>query len=131
MRTLLACLLIGNTARPRWRLLLLALLIVVSYLALTPVPPRELDTGWDKLNHFLAFASLAFASFWSLASRPRLRGLWVLLGLLAYGGAIELIQLHVPGRDGDWADLLADAIGISLGLLAAGAALWLLPKPAR
>ncbi|MET0517785.1 MAG: VanZ family protein [Burkholderiaceae bacterium] len=106
----------GAAARRCWRLLLLALLLVISYLALTPLPPKALDTGWDKLNHFLAFASLAWTAFWSLAPR-RLRWLWVLLALLAYGGAIELIQLHVPGRDGDWADLLADAIGISLGLL--------------
>jgi VanZ family protein len=42
--------------------------------------------------------------------------------LLAYGGAIEIIQWFVPGRSCEWGDLLADAMGISIGaLLAAGA----------
>ncbi len=41
----------------------------------------------------------------------------VVLVLLAYGGAIELIQSQLPPREGDWADLLADGIGIGLGLL--------------
>jgi len=42
-----------------------------------------------------------------------------MLALLAYGGAIEVIQLFVPGRSCEWGDLLADAIGISLGVLLA------------
>ena len=47
----------------------------------------------------------------------------VLLALLAFGGAIELLQLQVPNRSGQWADLLADGIGIGLG--AQFALLWL------
>jgi VanZ family protein len=37
------------------------------------------------------------------------------------GGAIEIVQLYVPGRSSEWFDLLADAIGISLGGLIASA----------
>ena len=43
----------------------------------------------------------------------------VLLALLAYGGAIELVQRQLPNRSGEWADLGADAIGIGLGALLA------------
>ncbi len=39
--------------------------------------------------------------------------------LLAYGGFIEVAQSFAPPRQADWADLLADGVGIALGLLAA------------
>jgi VanZ family protein len=101
----------------RWALLLLAVLITV--LALLPAPPRQMDLGWDKLNHVFAFAAMAVcAVFGWRDSRTAL--LAVLLALLAFGGAIELVQLQVPNRSGEWSDLGADAIGIGLGALLAG-----------
>lgn len=126
MTNLLTSLLLAPKARAGWRLALLVLLCVISYLALTPVPPKEMDTGWDKANHFLAFASLAFSGCWSV-STARLRWLFLPLLLVAYGGAIELIQMLVPGRSSEWADLLADSIGISIGLAFA----WLVLKALR
>jgi VanZ family protein len=104
----------------RWTLLLLAVLITV--LALLPVPPRQADLGWDKLNHVLAFAALAVCAVlgWRSSHAARLA---VLLALLAFGGAIELMQLQVPNRSGEWTDLGADAVGIGLGALLA--LLWL------
>ena len=109
-------------ARTLWRLALMLLLIAISYLALAPVPPKGVGSGWDKLNHAMAFASLAFCGHWSLSSW-RMRWLALPLALLAYGALIELLQLQVPGRDGEWADLLADAAGVALGLAAASALL--------
>ncbi len=96
-----------------WRLVFLVLLVIVGWLALTPQPPRELGTGWDKSNHLLAFSTLM------ICGRLGWSRHWLLLfaGLLAYGGAIELAQQQVPGRDGEWADLLADAIGLAIGQL--------------
>jgi VanZ family protein len=32
---------------------------------------------------------------------------------------IELLQSQIPGRDAEWGDLLADAIGTSVGMLSA------------
>lgn len=110
----------GRRARHCWRAALLILLIVISYLALAPAPPKGLGSSWDKLNHAMAFAALAFCGHWSL-SGPRARWLVLPLALLAYGGAIELLQLRVPGRDGEWADLAGDGVGIAVGLLAARA----------
>lgn len=104
----------------RWALLLLAGLVAV--LALTPAPPRQLDLGWDKLNHVFAFAALALCAAFGWRSSRAAR-LAVLLALLAYGGAIELLQRLVPNRSGEWADLGADVIGIGLGALFAW--LWL------
>lgn len=108
-------------AAPFWRTTLALLLAVISWLALTPAPPPEAGLFWDKLNHFAAFASLAVAGFMGFQRR------WVpvALGLLAYGGLIEVLQSFTPTRVGEWVDLLADGIGIALGLgLAATVARW-------
>jgi VanZ family protein len=100
----------------RWALLLLA--VVVGVLALVPAPPRQMDLGWDKLNHVAAFAALAVCAVLGWR-HPRAARLAVLSALLAYGGAIELLQLQVPNRSAEWSDLGADAIGIGLGAMLA------------
>lgn len=104
--------------RGAWRLALVALLLSISGLALSPAPPPSLDSGWDKLNHLAAFAALALAASFSMAASLRHAGL-AALALLAYGGLIELLQARMPPRQGEWADLLADALGILLGLVVA------------
>lgn len=104
--------------RRLWRALLAVLLVAITYLALAPQPPQGVSTGWDKSNHTLAFGSLAFTSVWALWPRPRQWGL-LALALLVYGGGIEILQSYLPPRSGEWMDLLADGMGISLGLLVA------------
>jgi len=104
--------------RPLWRALLAVLLLVITWLALSPAPPRVITTGWDKSNHVLAFASLAFSSVWALWPRPR-QWFWVVLALLTYGIGIEIAQSFLPPREADWHDVVADSVGIVLGLLAA------------
>ena len=110
--------------RVLWRALLALLLAVITWLALSAAPPEAFNTGWDKANHALAFASLAFSAVWALW---RQRRQWPLLfiALLAYGGAIEIAQSFLPPREADWHDLLADGAGIALGLLAAWPIAWL------
>ena len=75
-----------------------------------------MSTGWDKLNHALAFAALTVSGRLGHASRaPKL----VLIALLAYGGMIELVQMLVPDRFAEWGDFLANAVGIACGALLA------------
>lgn len=89
----------------------IALAVVVGVATLTPVSslPDEVP-GSDKLHHFLAFAALAFPM---IAARPA-NALWVLPVVIAYGGAIELIQPYF-GRHAEWADIIADAAGALTG----------------
>lgn len=111
-----------------WRAVLALLLALITWLALTPAPPPEAGLLWDKLNHFAAFASLAVAGFMGFQRR------WVPvgLGLLAYGGLIEVLQSFTPNRAAEWVDLLADGIGIGLGLvLAATLARWAAARPVK
>ena len=107
-----------------WRWLLWLLAAVVAVLALTPAPPQQLSLGWDKLNHLAAFAALAVCAVFGYRGSVALR-LCVLSALLAYGGAIELLQQLVPNRSAEWHDLLADGIGIGVGALLA---LWWLQR---
>lgn len=109
-------------ARRTWQALLLVLVVAVCYLALTPRPPKEVDFGWDKLNHSAAFAALALAGCLAFPGSRR-TVLWVLLAMVALGGLIEVLQAFVPGRSSDWGDLLADSVGVVVGAVLARLAL--------
>ncbi|MCE4554673.1 VanZ family protein [Roseateles cellulosilyticus] len=104
--------------RPLWRALLALLLLVITWLALTPAPPKVADLGWDKANHLSAFAALTFCTVWAFWPQPR-QWLWVALAMLAYGIGIEIAQSFLPPREADWHDVVADSVGIALGLLTA------------
>lgn len=117
--TLLTRLLHDTRLRPHWRALLLALLLAVAWLAFMPDPPKPQLPQGDKINHLLAFAALGGVALLCAAPgwAPAALGA---LGLLAYGGFIEAVQTQLPGRRGEWPDLLADTLGIALGLAASG-----------
>jgi len=101
--------------RRLWLCAGLVLAAIIALLSLLPgkdLPELHL---WDKLEHTLAYVALGFC-FGSIVVRRDF--LWLGLTLVAFGGAIELIQGHV-GRDAEWGDLLADAIGTTVGQLLA------------
>lgn len=101
-----------------WRLAFWGQCVVVTVLMLWPRPPAVTDlTGWDKLNHALAFAGPALAGLLARPRRGMATGALLLTALLAWGGALELLQSALPPRQGDWADLLADAVGLAIGAL--------------
>ncbi len=95
-----------------WRWLFWACLLAVLALSLLPLSPELPTTGWDKTNHLLAFAVLLL-----LGDRayPGKLG-WMLVGLLAYGGLIEILQSFTSDRMAEWADLLADGLGMVVGV---------------
>jgi VanZ family protein len=120
--------LVSPVARRGWLLLLVILILTICWLAFSPAPPRRIDTGWDKANHALAFAVLAFTAemaFWPVTARRRLN----VLGLLTFGVFIEVVQSGIPGRSADALDVLADGVGITLGLTAIALLAWLLFRP--
>lgn len=83
----------------------------VIVLALMPTATQVPSTGWDKGNHLLAFTVLAVLG---LRAYP-VHTVAVLLGLLIFGGLIELLQSLTPDRMAEWADWLADSLGLLLG----------------
>jgi VanZ family protein len=75
----------------------------------------------DKLLHALAFAGLAVLALFGLSSGSLRRRQVVAVCLsTGAGGLLELIQLALPYRSGDWLDLLADAVGALVGAASLG-----------
>ena len=94
-----------------WRACFWMCVVAVLVLSLMPPTPHMPSTGWDKANHALAFAVLAWLGCSAWPGRTTL----VLLGLLAFGVLIERLQSLTPYRVAEWADLLADVLGLALG----------------
>lgn len=103
--------------RPRWAGMWVALMLVVAVAALSPGAAAPSMSPSDKLDHLLAFGALAVAGGLALHEGWR-SALVVAASMVTYGGLIELAQTQVPGRFGDSADLLADTVGVALGLAA-------------
>jgi VanZ like family len=68
---------------------------------------------WDKALHFTAYYGLSLMA--TIAVRADVRKYWWALGLIALGGALEIIQ-GFTGRDADIFDELANTIGVLVGL---------------
>lgn len=104
----------------------LAVVVALSVMPAESVPAPGL---WDKAGHALAYGALATAG--GIGYRGLRAVLLLGLGLLLFGAALELVQAFLPGREASLHDLLANAIGIALGSLLAGAAnaLWPEPRP--
>ncbi len=87
---------------------------VLLYLSLMPHPPAPLSfTGADKLEHALAYAMLMLwlcQAYIEIGARIRL-----FLLLVARGVAIEFLQRMTGYRTFEYADMLADLIGVLLG----------------
>jgi VanZ family protein len=88
-------------------------LAVVAWGELTPHPPQVAALLWDKAEHFIAYFGLTLLA--SLAWGLRRSLVWVLAGMVALGGALEILQSFV-GRDGEWGDFLANNLGALAGL---------------
>jgi len=103
------------------RLPALLMAVVIWILSAQRTLPRPKGIlGWDKLQHFTAFAILAVTiglwvtpAFWK--RRPALSlSLIALIGSV-YGIIDELHQHFVPGRYSSFWDWLADTLGAILG----------------
>lgn len=83
--------------------------------------PRSVGGGGplhlDKAVHLLAFATLAWTGL-----RAHLPARLLLPLLVLHAGVSELVQARLlAGRRGDWADIVADLVGILAGTLLARA----------
>ena len=80
-----------------------------------------LPAGWlpplpnDKLLHFLAFGGLTLLAC-RMSQNWHQMQFWM-LGLLAAGWLVEVLQNLVPGRKFCWRDMAANAAGIAVAAL--------------
>ena len=104
---------ISRCDRAGFRLLLGLMLCLLTWMALTP-QPVELPPGLllDKWSHLLAFLVLAFLVDAGWPDRPFDLGKWGFL--LGYGTALEMLQMQIPNRVFDGADIADTMLGVAL-----------------
>lgn len=113
------------------RLAVLSLALVANigfYLPRVPDLPGGGDAlpGLDKLVHIGVFALTVWAAGRVLAPRRRFPMGWVVVAALGHALVVEIVQaLFAPLRSADPDDVLADVVGIALGVL-----LWWLERRA-
>jgi VanZ family protein len=100
---------------PARRLLFWAAALFAFVMAILPSPPNLPGEPNDKIQHMVAFATLATLGAWAYLETA----LWQLLvGLSLYGALIEVVQA-VPAfhRDSDVKDWIADTLACGAVLL--------------
>ncbi|WP_288369993.1 VanZ family protein [uncultured Marinobacter sp.] len=100
--------------RRLWQAVLLVSVVAILYLATTsssyPIPSSDND----KINHLIAFLELTIVT---RLAWPRLSAIWYTPALLGFGLLLEVVQANLPYRDFSLADVLADGLGIAIGML--------------
>ena len=102
-----------------------ALLLAVLLLALfvwggnQPQAAGLIPAPWDKLAHLIWFATLAGLLVLGLRGSGMRIPLMVALACMALSAWDEWRQLALPGRSFGMDDLLADGVGIALGIFLA------------
>lgn len=95
-----------------WQGLGWIMVLVVIWLSLTPTPPRPPGPlSWDKANHFLAYGALMYWFAQAFIRHWR----WPLF-LAGLGLALELLQGWGGVRSFDLFDIIANVLGVALGL---------------
>lgn len=93
-----------------WRGLSILALVVVTALSLLPVPVASPVAGGDKFLHLAAWGFAVVPAALALGGRV----LPVIVLFLMWGITIEFVQ-PLAGRFFEVADMLANAVGLSLG----------------
>lgn len=101
----------------------LLIIATIIFLSLFNPPQTRLDpiTGIDKIAHICMYGGLELVIWIEyLRHHDNLDFIKVLLlGIISpimLGGLMEIAQMKLTqGRSGEWADLLADSIGVLLG----------------
>lgn len=112
--------------RHYWIVITIILLAFITLLSLTPIPNISLIPSNDKIQHFLAYGTLAFP----LALRKPKHWLWIVLFFIFWSVGIELLQPHFHHRR-DWFDVLANSVGVSCGTVFAVFINWVFPDNSK
>lgn len=102
-------------------LLCIALIWFLSLTPFFPETPFDNVQFIDKWTHLVMYGGTCGVIWWEylrhhqqLNKRKLL--LWPLLGMIALGGVIELLQAYcTTTRSGEWLDFYADTVGVLLG----------------
>lgn len=92
---------------------MIAVIIGIAYLSLTP--SETIVVGNDKISHFIAYSVLMFnAGLITISSKQKF--ILTIILCLSYGALIEVGQYFVPGRFMSSYDMVANALGVLIGI---------------
>jgi hypothetical protein len=98
-----------------WQAIGWGMVCLVVYLTLTPKPPVVPGfLGWDKAQHFVAYAGLMW---WYRQAFSKHLG-WIVF-MVVLGVGLECIQGLTDYRFFDYYDMVANTIGVALGIILA------------
>ena len=95
-----------------WRLSFWSLTLITLWLSL--IPADQVPSAfhfWDKAQHSLGFAGLAFLGMMAYPNSIRM----LMFYLVLVGAGIEVAQWMTGWRQGDWQDWIADCVGLVMG----------------
>ena len=111
--------LIKSLFRDNSFIIAIGITIAIAYLSLMRMPKVEVISfnNIDKLYHLFAYFTLSSCWLFSFYKKPSLKYIIILICII-YGIIIEVLQDTLTlYRTGDYNDVLANTIGIILGLL--------------
>ena len=97
-----------------FRVYLFITIAVIEFLATTTIHIEAIESIWDKANHFSAFFVLYILLSYAYLKLSTLQKSILLLG---FGLQIEIVQSFIDGRFFSLLDVVADSIGILIGIV--------------
>lgn len=101
-------------------LFIIAILITISiaYLSLIKMPKADINiSNIDKVYHLFAYFTLTICWLFSFYKKKHLK-YFIVISCIIYGIVIEVLQDTLTMyRTGDYKDVLANTLGIVLGLV--------------
>ena len=94
-----------------WQLIGAVMILAVITVSLLPSPPQPPVMQWDKLQHLAAYTVLMLWFGQLDAGRLRWSGWLIMLGIL-----LEIVQGLSGYRSFEFADMLANPLGVFIGL---------------
>ena len=96
----------------------IAFIFYTVFIAGVSLIPSELSPDisfWDKGLHFIAYMIFAFLASGISGNKKTL--VYLSLGIVIYSGILETVQSIIPGRMMSGRDLLANTLGVVVGVL--------------
>ena len=88
------------------------LAVAITVLSVVPSTIRPVTPAAHDLEHFLIYLATGFVFGIAYPRVP-----WTLaIGLVTFAGAIEFVQLFIPGRHSRLSDFIIDAVAVCLGV---------------
>lgn len=93
---------------------LILVLLGITFLSLKPPAGGVEIKVNDKFGHLLAYCVLTVNAGLLFSKK---HWLFVALAAFSFSALMEYLQGFVPGRSVDWKDLVANAMGVGIGLI--------------